>query len=795
MNALYNRDLKNFVQQVYVQTWNLNCIHTFTLPDRQIFFISHFKLEACCYKVENVMDIFKLLAKSTNLQKSASTSRKATHQRIPSAGLQSHRDPSIHTEIITDAEKHSLRTGTKRKRSEGKSEQTHEISDRPNRFRPGNKDDVSHEKPSSPASNSLRPTPQAKGEVIGGEILHLDEDECRRVMKRNKLKITLLDVPAGVENELSDSASSKSHTGLSKQLVVQPLVSFQQLRTKYGISKRLVENLKSQGYYEPTGVQMGSLPVLLGTDEDRGVSEKQRLSKKRHNRSGVDLLTVAPTGSGKTLAFILAVFHGLLKDMATNTKEGLQKAREHNVQALIIAPTHELADQIANEGKSLATGTGLRIANMRKGMRLNSQKQTIDKDVAHKDVSDGELSDLDLRSTQESLVKVDVLVSTPLMLLHAISPDSTSAASTLPAIRYLVLDEADILLDPLFRFQTLGIWDACVNPSLQTSLWSATIGSSIETLAQSFILGRRRTLNTSKSQKQPHYILRLIVGLKDSAVPNISHRLVYTANEQGKLLAMRQLIHPAAGSADGGLTIQPPFLVFTQTIPRAIALHSELLYDIPSEAGGSSRIAVLHADLSGPARSAIMADFRRGDVWVLITTDLLSRGVDFRGLNGVVNYDIPNTSVSYVHRVGRTGRQGREGGIAVTFYTKEDIPYVKNVANVISASEKMCGKTGGANDAKGVQKWLLDALPAVSKKTKQELKRKGVESRRVVAAKGTGEAARAAKKTRISTKSGYDRKLENRRKGAAVGSRRRAREEGSGIMDDSGAEEWGGIDD
>jgi len=213
------------------------------------------------------------------------------------------------------------------------------------------------------------------------------------------------------------------------------------------------------------------------------------------------------------------------------------------------------------------------------------------------------------------------------------------------------------------------------------------MSSSIESLAQAIIQSRRQELNLQRSVS-PTATIRLVVGLKDSAIPNISHRLTYTATEHGKLIALRQLLRPTTATQDSGPILRPPFLIFTQTIPRAIALHSEILYDIPPEAGGSDRISVLHSDLSDTARDRIMTRFRKGEIWILITTDLLARGVDFRGINGVVNYDIPNSAASYIHRVGRTGRAGRDGGVAVTLYTKEDIPHVKSVANIIAISEK-----------------------------------------------------------------------------------------------------------
>ncbi len=617
-------------------------------------------------------------------------------------------------------------------------------------------------------------------------IPDLDEEESRRTLKEHKLKITIMGNESMIKDSCRDRETRASAAMVGRkahpQISPQPLTSFTQLRSKYSISRRLAENLDAQGYKEPSEVQMGSLPLLLGTDDVRGLGSRHAERGEREPRADVDLLTIAPTGSGKTLSFMIHVLHGLLESRQAQRETKVDMVSEHKVQALIIAPTHELADQILNEGRKLASGTGIKISGLRKGMRLHPDLVGFrNSETLEDDSSGGHSSDF--------LVKTDIVVSTPLLFLHAISTKESGTAP-LPDVRFLILDEVDVLLDPLFREQTLGIWTACTSPTLRTSLWSATIGSSIESLVQTFILDRRRRLGLQLSSLSQHYVLRLVVGLKDCAIPNVTHRLVYAASEQGKLLALRQLLHPSGVPAADAPSLQPPFLVFTQTIPRAIALHSELLYDIPLEAGGSSRIAVLHSGLSDTARSNAMAHFRKGEIWILITTDLLARGVDFRGLNGVVNYDIPNTGASYVHRIGRTGRQGREGGIAVTLYTKEDVPYVKNVANVIAASERAKEKYKvDENDGDGMQRWLLDALPKVSKKTKSEMKRKGVESRRV-----TAEAAGARRAGKISTKSGYDRRLENKRKGAIDGSRKRLlqrEEDGSGLED----EEWEGIDD
>lgn len=280
--------------------------------------------------------------------------------------------------------------------------------------------------------------------------------------------------------------------------------------------------------------------------------------------------------------------------------------------------------------------------------------------------------------------------------------------------------------------------------------------------------------------------------LEDSALPAVSHKLVYAATEPGKLLGLRQLLHPTStGTSNATTPLRPPFLVFTQTIPRAIALHSELQYDIPVSAGGSSRLAVLHSNLSDRQRSDIMARFRKGQVWILITTDPLSRGVDFPDVNGVVNYDIPTSSAAYVNRAGRAGRTGREGGICVTYYTKEDILYVKDIANVIAASAQ-AGKIQGGDGSGGVQKWLLDALPGLTKKEKKELKRRGVKARRSRNEDDDEEDAKWKRRSRISTKSGYDRRLEHNRKAARTVKRTMSTPL---EVDDGGNEEFEGFED
>jgi ATP-dependent RNA helicase DDX52/ROK1 len=719
------------------------------------------------------MDILKLLSRSSKKPQKPTSTKDEVSTKLPSAGS------SANPQLFHDAVPQTR--GKKRKRNADKLDnQTKEQEDDVDFFAPKS----AKLKPKSSQNFDAEELKPSNDNLPATTLL--DDEECRQILRSHRLKLALLP-SSKTQKKAKKSKKAKVDKVPQKKKGIefypQPLEAFSDLRTAYGISRRLAENLLQQDYKVPTEVQMGSLPLLLrpklalhsSTTELDGFDAE----------TGVNLLAVAPTGSGKTLAFLIPVVDGIVQ------RRRMSGDKHHILEAVIVAPTKELASQIVNEAKKLCIGTGIKVVGMRKGMGVVAGDDSGANADSSSEEEESELEDVAAKGKpSRPMVRTDILVTTPGLLLSSLSPSSEAPAS-LPTVRTLVLDEADVLLDPLFRDQSLGIWNSCTNAELCVTLWSATMGSNIEELASSTIQARADRIGLGT----PPRVVRLIVGLKDSAIPNITHKLVYAATEPGKLIALRQLLHPTARSMDGTQSLRPPFLVFTQTIPRAIALHSELLYDIPASAGGSSRIAVLHSDLSDPVRDQVMTRFRNAEIWVLITTDILSRGVDFRGINGVVNYDVPNSGAAYIHRVGRTGRAGRDGGMAVTFYTKEDIPYVKNVANIIAASEKAAGKP---ESEASMQKWLLDALPTPSKEEKKKLKMYGVEARRGGLGKGKESKEAKGKKGRmqISTKSGYERRLENNRKGAIQGSKRRIQQALSAEADPAAADsEWGGIDD
>jgi ATP-dependent RNA helicase DDX52/ROK1 len=724
------------------------------------------------------MDVFKLLSKSSKRTSAPPSQKLPSSGAIANPQLFGHDDKDQRDEVRTKS--------LKRKRGRATTESSSSLPAEIDFFGDASHAKTKGRKGSKKASRNavLRDNNEASLENSDSwQVVDLekgsedvDEEECKRIFRSHKCKMVVLEDfgresehlrrkrknKRGEKSEVSSNAKTKKE---KVPLYPQPLTSFVQLRTRYAIDRRVAQNIKEQGYKLPTEVQMGALPMLLGSKVPDSVN-----SELLHGRR-VDLLTVAPTGSGKTMAFLIPMIDEL-SSVCRNHGRITDTPR-----ALVIAPTKELAYQIVNEARKLVKGTAVKVSLMKKGMevveRSNLEHIGQDSNASSQDEEEsGPDSDVirptvaakkDMQKRAER-VKAALLVATPLALLNALK-DHNGRILDLPTVHTLVLDEADVLLDPLFREQTLSIWNACTNPELGVSLWSATMGSNIEDLTLQTLNTRWENVSSSfdaeddELPKRPP-LVRLIVGLKDTALPNITHKLIYAATEAGKLLGLRQLLHPTAAPANSTEpSLRPPFLVFTQTIPRAKALHAELLYDIPPSAGGSTRLAVLHADLSSSAREAIMTRFRRGEIWVLITTDLLSRGVDFRGLNGVVNYDVPSSAAAYVHRVGRTGRAGREGGVAVTFYTQEDVPFVKGVANVIRASEKL---RGIGEEESSVKQWLLEALPTPGKRVKERLKRRGVESRR-----------QGGKGARISTKSGYERRADDKKRGAKIGSMRR----------------------
>ncbi|KAF8061008.1 P-loop containing nucleoside triphosphate hydrolase protein [Lyophyllum atratum] len=324
-----------------------------------------------------------------------------------------------------------------------------------------------------------------------------------------------------------------------------------------------------------------------------------------------------------------------------------QSDQASGVRAIIIAPTRELAHQIHNECLKLAQGRKWRIVLFSKATAST---------LADKNVRD----------------KVDIIISTPLRLVASLQ----SGKLDLNNVRHIILDEADRMLDSEFFPQIEEILASCTHPNIQKAVFSATLPAGAEKIAMGML-------------QDP---IRVVVGLKDTPLPLISQSLTYVADDPSKLPSLlTYLAQP----------YNPPVLIFTSSQPRATSLAEELVLN------GIPNVDCLHAGLSNKEREDAISRMRRGESWVMISTEVMARGMDFKGVREVINYDFPTSIQSYVHRIGRTGRAGREGK-AVTFFTDEDGPYLKAIANVLLQS------------GSPVPEWILK-LPKPSKMKRRSM--------------------------------------------------------------------------
>ncbi|XP_004643117.2 probable ATP-dependent RNA helicase DDX52 [Octodon degus] len=245
----------------------------------------------------------------------------------------------------------------------------------------------------------------------------------------------------------------------------------------------------------------------------------------------------------------------------------------------------------------------------------------------------------------------NILVTTPNRLIYLLKQDPPGIDLT--SVEWLVVDESDKLFEDGktgFRDQLASIFLACTSHQVRRAMFSATFAYDVEQWCK---------LNLDN-------VISVSIGARNSAVETVEQELLFVGSETGKLLAMRELVKKG---------FNPPVLVFVQSIERAKELFHELIYE-------GINVDVIHAERTQQQRGNTVYSFRAGKIWVLICTALLARGIDFKGVNLVINYDFPTSSVEYIHRIGRTGRAGHKGK-AVTFFTEDDKPLLRSVANVI----------------------------------------------------------------------------------------------------------------
>ena len=355
-----------------------------------------------------------------------------------------------------------------------------------------------------------------------------------------------------------------------------------------GLSPASLRAVRELGFTVPTPVQVAAIPPAL---------------------AGKDVLASAQTGTGKTAAFALPILERLAL---------LPRKKTH---ALILAPTRELAAQIAAHFAALAKGTDLRVAAIFGGVGFGAQISAF------------------ARGTE-------IIVATPGRLMDLMN----QGAARLGNVSLLVLDEADRMLDMGFLPAVKRITAKLPTPR-QTLFFSATIAPEVLELTRSLLHDPVRVEITPRSNA--------------TTAAGITHT-AYTIPQQSKTDLLVELLK------DNNIFSA---IAFTRTKARANRLALALeKHNVPAER--------IHGDRSQAQRTRALADFKRGKLRVLVATDLAARGIDVVDLGHVVNFDVPMVPEDYVHRVGRTAR-AEQTGDAITFVSHEEERLFRDIEKAV----------------------------------------------------------------------------------------------------------------
>ncbi|KAL5537027.1 DED1 [Sanghuangporus sanghuang] len=367
----------------------------------------------------------------------------------------------------------------------------------------------------------------------------------------------------------------------------------------------LLENIKLSRYTTPTPVQKYSIPIVAA------------------NR---DLMACAQTGSGKTAGFLFPILSASFTEgpRAPNPDvAGGYGRRKAYPTTLILAPTRELVSQIHEEARKFAYRSWMRTAVVYGGADIGSQLKQIERGC-------------------------DLLAATPGRLVDLIERGRISLSN----IRYLVLDEADRMLDMGFEPQIRRIVQGEDMPDVherQTLMFSATFPRDIQMLAKDFL---------------KDYIF-LSVGRVGSTSENITQKIEYVED-----LDKRSVLLDILASQQGSLT-----LIFVETKKMADMLSDFLVANrLPATS--------IHGDRTQREREMALATFRQGRTPILVATAVAARGLDIPNVTHVINYDLPSDIDDYVHRIGRTGRAGNTG-MATGFFNRGNRNIVRDLVELL----------------------------------------------------------------------------------------------------------------
>lgn len=387
--------------------------------------------------------------------------------------------------------------------------------------------------------------------------------------------------------------------------VPEPISTF----TSPPLEALLLENIELARFTKPTPVQKYSVPIVA---------------------AGRDLMACAQTGSGKTGGFLFPILsqsfiNGPSPVPAPTTQFSRNKAYP---TALVLAPTRELVSQIYDEAKKFTYRSWVRPTVAYGGADIGSQIREIERGC-------------------------DLLVATPGRLSDLLERGKISLAN----IKYLVLDEADRMLDMGFEPQIRQIVQGCDMPDVenrQTLLFSATFPKDIQMLATDFL---------------KDYIF-LSVGKVGSTSENITQKVLYVEEDEKKSVLLDIL-----SSEENGLT-----LIFVETKRLADLLSNFLITQgFPATS--------IHGDRSQSERERALEFFRSGKAPILVATAVAARGLDIPNVTHVINYDLPSDIDDYVHRIGRTGRAGNTG-VATAFFNRGNKNVVKELVEILTEAKQ-----------------------------------------------------------------------------------------------------------
>ena len=359
------------------------------------------------------------------------------------------------------------------------------------------------------------------------------------------------------------------------------------------LSDPLARAVAEMGYATMTPIQAQAIPVVL---------------------QGRDVMGAAQTGTGKTAAFALPLLQRMLKHENASTSPA-----RHPVRALVLLPTRELADQVAEQVKLYGKYTNLRSAVVFGGIDMKPQ-------------------------TVELKKGVEVLVATPGRLLDHIEAKNC----VLNQVEYVVLDEADRMLDIGFLPDLQRIL-SFLPKQRTTLLFSATFSPEIKRLANSY-LQDPVTIEVARS----------------NATASTVEQHFYAVNDDDKRHALHQILRQRE--------LKQAFVFVNSKLGCARLARS-------LEREGLKTTA-LHGDKSQDERLKALESFKKGEVDLLVCTDVAARGLDIKDVPAVFNFDVPFNAEDYVHRIGRTGRAG-QSGLAVSFASKSDARLVADIEKLI----------------------------------------------------------------------------------------------------------------